>query len=227
MIVEGRFKARKNRFAAIVDIYGKERTVYLPNSGRMKELLVPEARVLLSRAGSPTRKTDFDLIKVNYQNKWVSIDSREPNKLFASAVTKNYLEAFRDYELVREEVTWGKSRLDILLNKRDSKEELFYIELKSVTLVKNGVAMFPDAPTTRGRKHLETLTKIVESGSRAGVVFIVQRSDAHSFSPNDRTDPEFAESLRKASRAGVDIFAYICDVDEESIEIKNQIDILL
>ena len=225
-LVEGRFIKRLNRFAALVDVEKREYLVHVPNSGRMGELLVPGYRVLLNPAppGS-ARKTAYDLALIDTGDALSSADARLPNKLVAEAIAQRRLPQFADYPNVRPESTFGESRLDFLLEGPDGA--CCYVETKSVTLVEDGVGLFPDAPTPRGVKHLHSLMAAMDEGHRAGVVFVVQRADAEAFAPHDQADPLLGETLRTAAARGVEVWAYRCQVDEQSITLADEIPVLL
>jgi sugar fermentation stimulation protein A len=132
------------------------------------------------------------------------------------------LTRWQDYATVQREVTHGASRLDLRLDAHPEAPPC-WIEVKSITLVEDGVALFPDAPTTRGRRHLEELADIVGAGERAAAVFVVQRDDPECFSPHPSADPAFAAALREASEAGVEVVAYRCHVTLQGIEIAGSI----
>ena len=224
-LVEGRFIRRLNRFAALVDVEKREYLVHVPNSGRMQELLVPGFRVLLIPAPAGTgRKTAFDLALVDIGHTLSSADARLPNKLVAEAIAEGKLPQFHSYDLVRPESTFGESRLDFLL---EGPAGSCYVETKSVTLVEDGVGLFPDAPTLRGVKHLHSLMAAMDAGHRAGVIFVIQRGDAEAFAPHDVADPLLGETLRTAMARGVEVWAYRCRVDERSIELADSIQVLL
>ena len=224
-LVEGRFIKRLNRFAALVDVERREYLCHVPNSGRMHELLVPGFRVLLLPAPTGTnRKTDFDLALVDTGKTLSSADARLPNKLMAEALARKRMPQFADYPVVRAEQVFGESRLDFLLDGPGGK---CYVETKSVTLVEEGVGLFPDAPTVRGVKHLRSLMAAHEEGHQAAVVFVIQRSDAEAFAPHDTADPLLGSTLREARDVGVAIWAYRCDVTEASIELSDTVPVLL
>ncbi len=151
------------------------------------------------------RKTSYDLIGVNYDGRMVSIDSRVPNKLVLEALRKGDLEDFSKYDIIRPEYDYGHGRFDFFLA---NEHERCLLETKSCTLVKEGVALFPDAETKRGRRHVRDLAKAKKEGYRACVLFVVQRTDADAFAPNAETDPEFAKVLRDATLRGVEVYAY-------------------
>lgn len=224
-LVEGRFIKRLNRFAALVDVDRKEHLAHVPNSGRMRELLVPGYRVLLAPApASASRKTAYDLALVDVGDALSSTDARLPNKLLAEAMAEDRLPQFGGYPVVRPEQVFGESRLDFLLEGPDGS---CYVETKSVTLVQNGVGLFPDAPTLRGVKHLHSLMAAREAGHEAAVIFVIQRADAVAFAPHDLADPLLGATLREARDAGVAIWAYRCRVDERSIVLADEIPVQL
>jgi sugar fermentation stimulation protein A len=222
-LVKGCFVRRDNRFRATVTVAGRQAWAHVPNSGRLRELFTPGQSIWLSPAGDPGRKTAYDLRVVKYSGTLVSVDARLPNPLLAEALTDERLPGFT-YPEIRREVTLGDSRLDFRLS---GPEGVCWIETKSVTLVTDGLAQFPDAPTARGRKHLSELMKARASGDRAAVVFVVQRADAHRFSPHGQTDPLFATRLHHAAAAGVEIYAFTCNVSLESISLAAEIPIAL
>lgn len=223
-LVEGRFKARLNRFLALVDVDGQEAGVHVANSGRMRELLVPGYRVLLKPQPGPHRKTGFDLTLVDLGSTLASADARLPNVLVDEALMQGRLSQFAEYSDFRREVTFGESRLDFML---ESPTGRCYVEAKSVTLVVDGVGLFPDAPTLRGAKHMHSLVKAVEAGHRSAVIFVVQRDDCEAFAPHDEADPEFGVALRESMAAGVEAYAYSCRVTEEEINLCRSLPLRL
>ena len=223
-LVEGRFKVRLNRFLALVDVNGQEVRVHVANSGRMHELFVPGFRVLISPRSGPNRKTSYDLALVDLGCTLASADARLPNALVAEALSQRRMPQFGGYPDVRREVTFGESRLDLLLEGPTGR---CYVETKSVTLVEDSVGLFPDAPTVRGVKHMRSLVHAVEEGHRAAVVFVVQRDDCEYFAPNDQADPEFGVALRRAMAAGVEAFAYNCRVTEQEVTLGRCLPICL
>lgn len=222
---EGYFLTRLNRFAALVDVAGREEMVHVANSGRLGELFEPGRRLLLAPAPGEHRKTRYDVALVDLGHTLVSADARLPNALVAEALEQKLLPPFEPFPHVRREVTYGDSRLDLALEGPPGK---CYLETKSVTLVEDdGVAMFPDAPTTRGVKHLHTLIQAVADGHRAAAIFVIQRSDARSLSPHDSSDPEFGRALRQARDAGVEVRAYGCTVTFDEIRLAGSIPVEL
>jgi sugar fermentation stimulation protein A len=218
-LIPGLFVRRDNRFRATVTVAGQEAWAHVPNSGRLGELFTPGRQVWLSPAGDPARKTAYDLRLVDYQGTLVSVDARLPNKLLAEALATRALPDL-DYPEIRPETAHGESRLDFRLS---GPQGICWLETKSVTLVTDGLAQFPDAPTARGRKHLQELVKLRQLGHRATVVFVVQRPDADRFAPHRQADPLFAAALQQAAAAGVEIRAFNCRVSLTSITLAAEI----
>jgi len=222
-LVPGLFVRRDNRFRATVSVVGREAWAHVPNSGRLGELFTPGRPIWLSPAGHPARKTAYDLRLVDYQGTLVSVDARLPNHLLAEALAAGGLTDLA-YPEIKPEATHGESRLDFRLS---GPQGVCWLETKSVTLVANGLAQFPDAPTARGRKHLHELVKIKELGHRAVAVFVVQRPDANRFAPHRQADPLFASALQEAAAAGVEIQAFNCRVSRQSISLAAKIQVLI
>ncbi len=220
-MVSGTFLCRPNRFIAHVDIDGNVETVHVKNTGRCRELLPKGAQVWCQRSDNPARKTKYDLICVQKGNRMINMDSQAPN-----AAVEEWLRSgeFGSVTQVRPEVKFENSRFDFAFQK-DGKP--CFMEVKGVTLENDGVCAFPDAPTTRGTKHLRELIRAVEAGYSAYVLFVVQMSDVQFLHPNDATDPEFSDTLRKASQAGVQVLALDCNVTETSMSLRQEVPICL
>lgn len=221
-VVKGVFKERPNRFIAKVEIDGNEETVHVKNTGRCKELLLENSVVYLSVSDNPLRKTKYDLIAVEKQNEngtvLINMDSQAPNDMVAEWLKKGVL--FSKNAIIKREVTFGKSRFDFYVEDSNNKA---FIEVKGVTLENNGVALFPDAPTERGVKHIKELCSCVEKGYSAYIIFVIQMSGINLFKPNDATHKEFGDALRQAEKAGVSILAYDSVVTNESVCINKPI----
>jgi sugar fermentation stimulation protein A len=220
---EAAFLARTTRFSALVELEGRAEVTHLPNSGRLGELLTFGRRVIVVEKGVLHRKTHYDLIMAFWGNKLVSVDARLPGNLVYEALLSGALPQFSRYSFVRREVTFGQSRLDFLLGSSPP----CLLEVKSVTLVRRGVAMFPDAPTTRGTKHLRTLMEAAREGYRAVILFMIQREDADSFSPYDEADAEFGSTLREAALSQVEVYAHLCAVKEDEVQLARAVPIRL
>ncbi len=219
-----RFVRRDNRFRLQADLNGRRVVAHIANPGRMRELLTPGRRLWLRRVDAPHRRTTYDVVLADADGHLVSLDAQLPNRLVADALREGCLSPFAAYTTILREVRRGESRLDFLLT---GGEPLCWLEVKSVTLVENGIAAFPDAPTVRGRRHLHALMEIAAQGERAVVLFVVQRDDALALRPNDATDPHFGETLRQAIHQGVELYAYRCTVTLTDIRLQETIPITL
>lgn len=224
-LTAGRFCRRDNRFRATVEVEGRPAAAHLPNSGRLAELLIPGTPALLRAAGTTARKTDFDLVLLRHADIWVCIDARLPPLLLQDAWQRQAIPFFLDYPHVVREPALGAGRVDLRFTDADGRP--CWVETKSVTLVENGVALFPDAPTARGRRHLSELAGLAADGVCSAVVFVVQREDARAFSPHDGRDPAFGQALRAAAEAGVSVQAYRCQVSPQEIAIAEPLPLLL
>ena len=202
------FLARPNRFIALCDVDGAEQRVHVKNTGRLRELLRPGAELLLSRSDAPGRKTAYDLRCVRSEDGgWVCIDSQLPNALAADYLPR----LLPELHWLRAEQRYGESRFDFAF---ETAAGPGFAEVKGVTLLRDGVALFPDAPTERGVRHLRELIAAHEAGYQALLLFVIQRKGAHCLRPNEETHPDFADALRDAAAAGVRICAVDCRVDE-------------
>lgn len=224
-IFEGRFISRPNRFNAKVLLNDEEIVVHVPNTGRCREILKEGTKIFLREELNPTRKTKYDLIAAMKDNILINIDSQVPNKVVYEALQNKKIENLNKYSTINREKTFGKSRFDFKLSTED--DEIYYLEVKGVTLEKDGHCKFPDAPTERGARHIMELIEAKKQGYGAGILFLIQLDNVYTFSPNDETDIEFARALRLAKENGVDIMAYNCIVDERMIEINKEVDIIL
>lgn len=214
----GRFLARLNRFLGTVEIPGSPETcggdsviakVHIKDSGRLEEVLLPGNLVAVrAEPRVRARETDWDLVLVRCGTEWVSVDPSLTLKLMEQALACGGLPEFRGYSVVKREARCGGSRLDFLLMGSGVAPAL--VEVKSVTLVREGVALFPDAPTVRGTRHLRELIRARSEGYEASLVFVVQRRDALCVKPNRETDETFARALAEAEEAGVRVLAFRC-----------------
>lgn len=222
-LVPATFLERLNRFLGVVQIEEEDVQCFIPNPGRMRELLHHGARVYVLERESEKRKTRYNLVLVDFGGVLVSIDSMTPNRVLAEAIEAGSIPEFRGLRVERREYTYGESRLDFLLRGESGR---LLLEAKSCTLVREGVGLFPDAPTARGRRHLKTLIDGLKGG-RAAAFFLIQRDDAECLKPNEETDPEFAASLREAHRMGVEVYAYTSDVTLDGVSVKERVPVVL
>jgi sugar fermentation stimulation protein A len=223
--VEGTFVARRNRFAADVLVNGREAVAHVANSGRMTELLVQGAPVLLRRAPAGSdRRTAYDLLLIRHVGRWVGLDARMPPRAVIDAWRDGLLPSFAAYDLVTAEVRYGASRIDLLFEGPPGK---LYVEAKSCNLVVDGTALFPDAPTVRGAKHMAELASAVRQGHRAAAVFVVQRDDALRLMPFAEADPVFADALRGAAAGGVEAHAVVCEAGPAGLRPLRTVPVVL
>jgi len=207
---------RYKRFLADVRFTdGKVATVLCPNTGSMKSCAEPGRPVLLSYHPEGTRKYPYTWQMIKMDAGWVGVNTAIPNALVAMAVQYGMIPELIGYPKARREIPLnGKSRLDFLLEGAPGR---CYMEVKNVSLVENGAALFPDAVTERGTRHLEELVKIQQAGDRAVMLFLVQRPDGAVFRPADHIDPTYGEAMRRAAAAGVEILVYRADVSPDGI----------
>lgn len=217
-IVPAKFVSRPNRFIAEIDVDGVRKICHVKNTGRCRELLVPNADIFVQRFSGGSRKTEFDLISVIKNGRLINMDSQAPNKAVGEFLPRIF------EGNIRSEVTYGSSRFDFCI---DEGERRSFLEVKGVTLERDGAAYFPDAPTERGRKHLNELSEAAKAGFGAYVFFLVQMSDITHFSPNRETDPLFADALENAVKNGVRVMVYESIVTENSICVGKEADLKL
>lgn len=216
-MVQGTFLKRPNRFIAHILIDGQEEICHVKNTGRCRELLQPGAMVWCEESSNPNRKTKYDLIAVRKGGYLINMDSQAPN-----AAVRQWLAAggLGEVEQLRPETVHGDSRFDFSFVKDGSP---CFLEVKGVTLETDGICAFPDAPTERGTKHLQGLTRAVQEGFGAYVLFVIQMAPVKLLHPNDGTDPAFGKALREAAAAGVQIMAVDCRVEPGSMEIGGPV----
>ena len=213
-ICRGHFLKRLNRFTARVEIDGLTETVHVKNTGRLRELLIPGADIILSRAENTERKTAYDLIAVYKPGLGlVNIDSQAPNHVVREWLSK------QDFTLIRPEYTYGSSRLDFYMERGS---ERYLMEVKGCTLEVDGTGYFPDAPTERGIKHLHELAGASREGCRSCIAFVIAMPGVDKVLPNTETSPEFGEALKEAEDAGVRVLYLPCIVEEDEINIDAE-----
>lgn len=221
-IVRGRFLERPNRFIAYVEVDGERTVCHVKNTGRCRELLIPNTVVILAKGGNPNRKTAYDLVAVYKGDRLINLDSQAPNAVFGEWVRESGY--FPDLTCVKPEHTYQNSRFDFYLEAGARK---IFVEVKGVTLEQDGVVLFPDAPTERGTKHLRELADAVENGYEAFLFFVIQMDACKYFAPNRVTDPNFALALEQATESGVELRAVTCRVTDDGLEIADFAEIRL
>lgn len=223
-VSEGIFLSRPNRFIAKVLINGTEETVHVKNTGRCRELLTEGVKVYLEKSDNPNRKTAYDLIAVEKVREGklpllVNMDSQVPNTVALEwLVGENPL--ISRHAKIRSEVTFGDSRFDLYVE--DGQRKAF-VEVKGVTLEFDGLALFPDAPTERGVKHVRELIKATREGYEAYILFVIQMKEVHTFSPHKEMHKDFSDALKDAVEAGVKVVAVDCIVTADSITLDKPV----
>ena len=216
------FLSRPNRFIAQIEIEGKQQICHVKNTGRCRELLVPNAPIFVQKSDKPERKTKYDLISVQKGTRLVNIDSSAPSRVFQEWIlTKS---PFPGLTKIQPEQKHGDSRFDFYL---EFGGKAAFAEMKGVTLEQGGVVRFPDAPTERGVKHLNGLIQCLKEGYGAYAVFVIQMQGVRYLEPNWDTHWEFGDAMRKAAAAGVQILALDCRVTENSIVANDFVEVRL
>ncbi len=226
-IVSAKFIERPNRFIAYCEIDGNIEKVHVKNTGRCRELLIPECEVYLEESDNQNRKTKYSLIAVRKGDRLINMDSQVPNKVVYEALINKTIilpGLNGEIKLIKPEKTYGSSRFDIYLETENKKA---FIEIKGATLEENGIVMFPDAKTERGLKHVNELIQAQKQGYNAYVIFVVQMDNILYFTPNKKMHIELADALKKAQENGVEVLAYDCDITPESINIKDKVKVIL
>ena len=225
-VIKAKFISRPNRFIAYCAVDGEKETVHVKNTGRCRELLVPDSTVYLAVSDNPERKTKYDLIAVEKEtakgNIMINMDSQAPNSAAYEWMSSGGY--FGEGVTVRREVTYGKSRFDLYI---EQGERRAFVEVKGVTLENDGVASFPDAPTERGIKHVNELVSAFEDGYEAYILFVIQMKGVHTFKPNDETHKAFGDALRHAAESGVKILAYDCAVSPNEMVVDAPVEVKL
>ena len=219
-LIEAEFVARPNRFLSKVKIKGELHDSHVPDPGRLEELLFPGARVLVEPKSGAERKTKFATVMVYSGTELISINSQLPNRFVRYCLDAKLIPEFADWQVKKQEYTLGRSRFDFLLEQA-GREKL--LEVKSATLIEDGVARFPDAVTARGTRHVHHLVESITPQRSAAVLFIVQRSDAESFEPHWDRDPKFASALRAAVAAGLELVIYTTHLEPDAMTLGKRL----
>ncbi len=226
-VTTGSFIQRLNRFSALAEIDGIIQNVHIKTTGRCQELFLPGTPAFFEKSNNPARKTSYSLIAVEKNGHIINVDSQIPNAVVEEGL-ENGMIALPFLTApplsIRREVPYRQSRFDFCLNE---KSKPIWIEVKGVTLESNTIAMFPDAPTLRGLKHIKELTEIAKSGGTACLIFVIQMNHVQSFTPNRAAQPAFAQALEEARNSGVHLLAYNCNVTSTSITAEHTVEICL
>ena len=225
-IIKAKFIKRPNRFIAYCEIDNEIHKVHVKNTGKCRELLVPNCSVYLEESDNINRKTKYSLISVIKEERLINMDSQVPNKIVIEALKNKdiVLEGFKDITFLKSEKTYNKSRFDVYLESNDKKA---FVEVKGVTLEENNIVMFPDAKTERGVKHINELIEARLEGYEAFILFIVQMKGVNYFTPNEKMHKELKDALINANQKGVKILSFDCNVDIDEININKEVKVIL
>lgn len=226
-LIEAKLLKRYKRFLSDVEL--KDGTVinaHVPNTGRMDTCWEPGWTVYLSHHPDPKRKLKYTLELTSNGDTLIGVNTSFTNKIAKEALENKVISELSSFDQIYPERKVGDSRIDFYLES-SSKNLSAYVEVKNATLVKENRALFPDAVSTRGQKHIKDLMKLKEEGHRAAMLYVVNREDANSFSVAEDIDPEYARLLREAQKKGVEIYAYACDITPKAITLSRKLDVVL
>lgn len=230
-LIEGKFLRRYKRFFADIEVQNEVVVAHVPNTGSLRGICdQPNRKSLISPATNPDRKLKFTLEQVHVGTSWVGVNTHRANDLAWEAFEKGTIPHWKKFKSGQREVKINKAtRLDFAFTKENGSQH--YVEVKSVTLseVQNGkrLALFPDAVTTRGLKHIGELSTLLKQGHSVELLFVVQRSDCESFSPAKEIDPDYAKALKSAQNEGVKISAFQTELSNIGIHISDSIPVLI
>ncbi|MDW7669318.1 MAG: DNA/RNA nuclease SfsA [Bacillota bacterium] len=219
-IVKGIFIERKNRFIADVIVNDKKEEVHVKNTGRCKEILREGAKIYLQKSDNPKRKTRYSLISAYKGDMLINVDSQAPNQVVFEGIKDGKIKDFKNLKILQKEKTFQKSRFDLYYERKSGEKG--FVEIKGVTLEKDNKTKFPDAPTTRGTKHVLEMIDAVEEGYEGNIFFLIQMDKVLEFTPNFDMDPDFSNALTKAKNNGVKIHIYNSIVHRKEIVINNK-----
>lgn len=222
-VATARFISREKRFIVNARLKGRDIRAFLSHTGRLSEILTPDRRLVVVRQERPRRKLKWDVLAALLDSVPVVLDTRVPNDIACLALKSGYWPEIVNDGIVRREVTLKGSRFDFLAGARENT----VVEVKSCTQAKQGLALFPDAPTERSRHQLETIMELLESGYRAWIIFLAMRPDVREFRPNQEVDPAFASGLEEASSAGVHIIAARMKLVDNSVALLGPLTVRL
>ena len=213
---------RYKRFLADVKLAdGSTVTVHCPNTGSMLSCSAPGSLAAISISDNPHRKYPYTLEMVRDKTTWIGVNTARTNALVAEAIEEGRILEFQKVTSIKREVkVSAESRLDLLVSHNGRTT---YVEIKNCSLAENGCAMFPDAVTSRGTKHLQELMNLAGAGQQTCLFFLVQRMDADRFSPAGHIDPLYSRTLQLAADKGVSILAYQALVSPEGIEVARKL----
>ncbi len=225
--LRGRFLRRYKRFFADIETADGTLTVHCADPGSMRGFLRPGAAVRCSTSDDPRRALRHTLEMMRVGRVWVGLNPMRANALVARVLERGMLRELAGYAEIRREVKSGASRLDFRLEGRPRDRRAAWLEVKSATLAEGDTALFPDSVTERGRRHVETLERLARRGERAALLFLVQRADCRRVAPADAIDPAYGAALRRAAKAGVELFALSARVTARGMAAERPLPVVL
>ncbi|MBS3782309.1 MAG: DNA/RNA nuclease SfsA [Candidatus Thermoplasmatota archaeon] len=220
---KGIFRERVNRFLSKVELRGSDLLVdvHVRDPGRLEEILFPGNEVLLEKAKSNDRKTNWTLLAGKVNSNLVFVNSGYHRRIAEKLLDDAEINLFGEIVDYEAEKRLGESRIDFLLDKEDERK---WVEVKGCTLAEDGRALFPDAPTKRGKRHVEELIKAMEENrASSALMFLVFRPDSKCFAPHEDKDSDFTKTFELAVRKGVDVEAVKLDYDGTDIRFVEEI----
>jgi sugar fermentation stimulation protein A len=219
-LIKAKILKRYKRFLADVELEnGEVITVHVPNTGRMTTCWAPGWDCIISDSENPSRKYRYTLEMTHNGETWIVANTGIPNKLAEDFISSKLIPGLKNYNSIKREVKYGEnSRIDLLL---ENENEKCFVEVKNTTLVEDGIAYFPDAPSDRALKHLKELEQEVVNGNRAVMLYLITREDAESFSPADHVDPRYGKAVKQAVKNGVEVISVLCDVSPTEIKFNR------
>lgn len=220
--VKGKILKRYKRFLADVELEsGEIITAHCANTGSMTTCWEPGWDVLLTHHNDPKRKLQYSLEYTHNGKTWICVNTSLPNKMVIDAITDGTIKELQGYDVIKPEAKIGQSRIDVLLTKKTGEQ--CYVEVKNTTLWNDGNAIFPDAVSERGQKHLRELTELAKAGTRACMLYVVNRTDVATFMPADHIDPTYGQLLREAHASGVEILPYMSSLTLEGASLSHSL----
>lgn len=220
---KGKLLKRYKRFFADIEFQGQQIVAHVPNTGSLKSCLYKDQACYFSDAENPDRKLKYTLEIVETPTGLVGVNTQTPNLMMKKAIEAKLLSHWQSFDIIKPEFKINsETRLDFKLE-NSKTQKTHFIEVKNVSLMEDGVALFPDAETTRGQKHIKELMDLMEQGHSCEIVFFIQRSDVQKFSPAYDIDPEYAKLLELAAKRGLVISPIVCSVTEKGINLKDKV----
>lgn len=223
-VIKGRIQKRYKRFLSDIILNNGEFVhAHVPNTGSMTNCWGENWNVLLTYHDDPKRKMKYTLECTHNGTSWIGVNTSRTNKIVKEALELGLIKELKGYPEIKPEKKYGeKSRIDFFLSGHKTKEDC-YVEVKNVTLNEGTKALFPDAVSTRGQKHLRELMQIKSEGLRACMLYLINRGDTTSFSPAQDIDPEYARLLKEAKKAGVEVLAYQTEITDKEIKLAKKV----